>query len=337
MDRVEHEKLIIQDILNLHRNQELNINPWYQRRSVWTRSQKSYLINTIFEQKPIPSIYIRHSLDLDTEKSIREVVDGQQRIRSILEFVEGEFTARHPSHRKRVSYSHLNKNEMQEFRMTSLSVGYLLGATDADVIEIFGRLNSIAKTLNAQEKRNARFSGEFKQFCLRQAASRVHLWRDLGIFSANDIARMTEVQFISDLAYNMINGLSDYSSKRLNNIYAENEEEFRSENAIAKRMDKVFSIIVALDPSTIKDTIFNRHPLFFSLCIVLDSLKKKISSSTLSRCLHNIDESFNADIPLSDRTKRDAEFHNACTASTQRIRSRRIRNGYIRKALKIKV
>src|SRR5208337_4734154 len=186
MDRVEYEKLVVQDIINQDKNRELDKSPWYQRRSVWTTPQKSYLINTLFEKKPIPSLYIRHSLDLEAEKSIREVVDGQQRIRAILEYVENKFAAKHPNYKLRVKYSELTRDEAKDFRLTSLSIGYLLGATDPDVIEIFGRLNSVAKTLNPQEKRNARFSGEFKQFCLKQAAIRLSLWRDLNIFTAND-------------------------------------------------------------------------------------------------------------------------------------------------------
>ena len=171
MDRVDYEKLIIQDLLNLYNNGELNLSPWYQRRAVWSVPQKSYLLNTIFEQKPIPTLYIRHSLDIEAEKSIREVVDGQQRIRAIIEFVKDSFPTKHPSHERKVKYSQLKRNEIEEFKLTNLSVGYLLGASDGDVIEIFGRLNSVSKALNAQEKRNAAFSGEFKQFSLRDRKS----------------------------------------------------------------------------------------------------------------------------------------------------------------------
>ncbi|MFA6187393.1 MAG: DUF262 domain-containing protein, partial [Phycisphaerae bacterium] len=173
MDRVEYEKLVVQDLLNFNKNNELNLNPWYQRRSVWTQPQKAYLINTLFEKKPIPSLYIRHSLDIEAEKSIREVVDGQQRIRAILEYLDDSFMAKHPRYPNRVKYSQLNRKDIESFKLTSLSVGYLLGTTDEDVIEIFGRLNSVAKTLNAQEKRNAKFSGEYKQFCLKQASMRL--------------------------------------------------------------------------------------------------------------------------------------------------------------------
>lgn len=337
MDRVEYEKVLVQDLVNFHKAAELNITPWYQRRSVWTRPQKAYLINSLLEQKPIPSLYVRHSLDVEAEKSIKEVVDGQQRVRAILEYVENKFAARHPDHSLRVKYNQLSKPQRAKLKMTSLSVGYLLGANDSDVIEIFGRLNSVAKTLNAQEKRNALFSGEFKQFCLREAATRIELWRTLKIFSANDIARMHEVQFIADLTLNMLEGLSDFSQASLNKIYKDNEESFRRVNGLSKRMERLFGKVASIDPGAIRDTIFSsRQPLFFTLCVVIDSHKAKMPNIRVERALCRVDENFNSDIPISRRSGVDADFYTACTASTQRIKSRRIRDKYLRRALGIR-
>lgn len=125
--------------------------------------------------------------------------------------------------------------------MTSLSVGTLIGASEEDVIEIFGRLNSVSKTLNLQEKRNAQFSGEFKHFCLKQAASRIQFWRDNNIFSANDIARMSEIQFISELAINLLNGLVDYNAKAITDTYSEFDDKFPKKKSLADRMEKVFT------------------------------------------------------------------------------------------------
>ena len=190
MERVDYQSILVQDLVTWHQNEELNLSPWYQRRSVWTQAQKAYLINTLLEQMPIPTLYFRHTIDLEKDKTIREVVDGQQRIRTILEYIDGKFSARHPSHTKRIYYTKLSSKDKHSFRETSLSGAWLLQATDQDVIEIFGRINSVSKTLNAAEKRNARYGGEFKQFCLRQASSRLSMWRGFGIFSANDIARM---------------------------------------------------------------------------------------------------------------------------------------------------
>jgi len=204
MDRVDYQTNIIQDIVNLDKRKELNLRPWYQRRIVWTTQQQSYLINTILEQKPVPSIYVRHSIDISSGRSMREVVDGQQRLAAVLDYVADKFAARHPDHDKPVRFTQLTSKQRHQFLTTGLSVGYLLGADDSDVIEIFGRINSVSKKLSPPEKRNANFSGEFKQFCVKQASQRVDFWRNHNIFSALQIARMVEMQFVSELVMNML-------------------------------------------------------------------------------------------------------------------------------------
>jgi len=335
MERVDYQTLLVQDLINLHKRNELDYNPWYQRRSVWKQSEKAYLINTLFERKPVPSLYVRYSLDIEAEKTVKQVVDGQQRIRAIIEYAGGEFPARHPNHRKKVKYSELSRIEVESYKLTGLSVGYLLGATDEDVIEILGRLNSVAKTLNAQEKRNARFSGEFKQFALQQAAKRLAIWRDLQVFTANAIARMDEVQFISDLALNLLNGLSDYSSKRLDDIYEKYDDDFPQHSKLAVRLDRVFSKMVSIKPDSIRDTVFCRPPLFFSLCMVFDSAGRDLSVTGIEAAISRIDSVLESDEPVDERKKGEAEFVSACEASTQRIKQRRIRDSFIRKQLGI--
>ncbi len=111
MDRVDYQSLVIQDIINLANKGELNLTPWYQRRSVWNKPQQSYLVNTLFEKKPLPSIYIRHSLDLQKGISIKEVVDGQQRTNAIISYCNNEYSARHPNHKKLIKFSELSKTE----------------------------------------------------------------------------------------------------------------------------------------------------------------------------------------------------------------------------------
>lgn len=326
MDRVDYQSLIIQDIINLEKAGELNLSPWYQRRSVWSTPQKSYLANTLIEQKPIPAIYIRHSLDLEKSKSIKEVVDGQQRTRAILDFCSDKFTSRHPGHHQKVSFSQLKKEEQQKFLLTSIPVGYLLGASDSDVIDIFGRINSVSKSLNPQEKRNAAHSGEMKQFCLSQASSRMPFWRNYSIFSSNDISRMGEVLFISDLVYNILNGLSDFSQAKLDKMYSEFEESFDDLDITQAKLDNAFDKIARLDPEGITETIFKRQPLFFSLALIMiESPRTPIAK--WNKALTDIDAIFNSDV---NTTTRDAEFKAACTSTTQRIAQRRVRHDYIK-------
>lgn len=332
MDRVEYQSLVIQDLINFERKNELNLAPWYQRRSVWSPSQKAYLVNTLFEQKPIPAIYIRHSIDLERGASIKEVVDGQQRTRAILSYCANEFAANHPDIQGKVKFQDLNRNLQHQFLLTSVPVGYLLGATDSDVIDIFGRINSVSKSLNPQEKRNAKFSGDFKQFCLNQATRRLSFWRDYSIFSTTEIARMTEVQFISDVVINLIEGLTDFSPSKIDNYYKNFDDNFPSAGEIQSRLDRIFDFLIDLDPNVITGTVFNRQPLFFSLLIVLDSIQE-LNKRRIENSLLDIDAIFNDDTPINERPADVISFINSVQATTQRIAQRQTRDAFLRQHL----
>ncbi|UES50964.1 DUF262 domain-containing protein [Roseibium aggregatum] len=326
MDRVDYQSLIVQDLLNDYRDKKLNLNPWYQRRSVWTKPQKSYLLNTIFERKPIPAIYIRHGIDLREERSIKEVVDGQQRCRSIIEYRNDVFSARSSVDAPRKLFSELSIAEREKFLLTPLPVGYLLGANDADVIDIFARINSVSKSLNPQEKRNAKYSGEFKQFSLRFATSNLPFWRAAEIFSANDIARMNEVFFVSDLIFNLVNGLSDYRPSAIDAFYRDNEEEFPQSRDVAERLNRLFDVFVEMDPAVFKNTIFSRQPIFFSLVICLDRKMGALRADRLTERMFELDAVFRDELNQEEQV---IAFRNSVSASTQRIASRRKRQEFL--------
>lgn len=331
MDRVDYQSLIIQDLINLNSKSELDTNPWFQRRSVWLRPAKSYLVNTLFERKPIPAIYIRHKIDLEKGISVKEVVDGQQRTKAIIGFCNDEFTSRHPSNGKLVKFSGLTPTQKEHFLITPLPVGYLLGASDADVIDIFARINSVSKNLNGQEKRNAKFSGEFKQFAVNEAIRRTNFWREYNIFSDNDIARMNEVLFISDVTINLMDGISTYTVGRIDSYYKEFDEDFPRMTELSERLKKVFDTIISMNPTAIKKTIFTeRPPVFFSLITALDSINNH-KKNNIETGIIEIDNRFNSDIPLTEKDPDDVEFINACSASTSTKENRTIRHDYIKK------
>jgi hypothetical protein len=213
--------------------------------------------------------------------------------------------------------------------MTPISVGYLIGATEPDVIDIFGRINSVSKTLNAQEKRNAKFSGEFKQFALANATRLIPYWRSNKIFSDNDISRMSEVQFISDLVMNLTEELGTTSQGRIDKYYANNDEIFKAWDKAENDLDKIFSKLNDLPVELISKSSFRREPLLFSLCIVLKDFGK-ITPKKLESIIDEIDNVIDLDVEIGARKKNEAAFIAAIASSTQTISSRTVRDSFIR-------
>jgi hypothetical protein len=79
----------ISDFVTWQRDGSLKLNPNFQRRPVWSKKAKSFLIDTIVRGLPVPIIFLRDlRADLKTFQPKRDVVDGQQRIRTILSFID---------------------------------------------------------------------------------------------------------------------------------------------------------------------------------------------------------------------------------------------------------
>src|SRR5207249_5123300 len=86
------EQYTVADFSEWHEKKQLKLNPDFQRQSVWPTAAKAYLIDTVLRRLPIPKIFMRTSVDIQTQRSYREIVDGQQRLRTIIDFAEDRFT-----------------------------------------------------------------------------------------------------------------------------------------------------------------------------------------------------------------------------------------------------
>src|SRR6187431_2836241 len=78
----------VSDFLQWQRAGTLDLQPVFQRRTVWKPGAKSFLVDTVARGLPTPIIFLRDRVDLRTLKSTREVVDGQQRLRTLIGYIE---------------------------------------------------------------------------------------------------------------------------------------------------------------------------------------------------------------------------------------------------------
>ncbi|AZL70082.1 DUF262 domain-containing protein [Pseudomonas oryziphila] len=83
--RTESLDLSFGEIVNLHANKELIIHPDYQRLFRWTDDQKSRLIESIILELPVPQIFV-----IENEDGVLELIDGLQRVSSVIQFIESE-------------------------------------------------------------------------------------------------------------------------------------------------------------------------------------------------------------------------------------------------------
>jgi hypothetical protein len=165
------------DFLSWQRAKFLVLSPSFQRRSVWPAAAKSFFIDTIARGHPIPIVFLREQTNLDTLEPFREVVDGQQRLRTLLTYIEPEslrdydaerdaFEVKktHNSELAGKTFKHLPADIRRRILGYEFSVHVLPSDTDdREVLQIFARMNATGVKLNDQELRNARFYGEFKK------------------------------------------------------------------------------------------------------------------------------------------------------------------------------
>jgi uncharacterized protein with ParB-like and HNH nuclease domain len=89
----EPREYSIEDVLELERNGLLSVNPEYQRGTVWTKAQKKRLVDSVLRGYPLPLFYLHHikKVVAGIPREDFEVIDGQQRINALYEFMEGAF------------------------------------------------------------------------------------------------------------------------------------------------------------------------------------------------------------------------------------------------------
>ncbi len=170
----------INDFVGWDRQKELELNPIFQRRPVWSDKAKSYLMDTILRGKPIPKIFIRQKVNVSTKTTVREVVDGQQRLRSILSFIKDGFVISRQQNREYggIHFSQLDEDVQAQVLSYEISVDLLINLPDAEVLDIFSRLNSYAIILNEQEKLNANHFGPFKVLADEIGRKYLEYWKN---------------------------------------------------------------------------------------------------------------------------------------------------------------
>lgn len=283
----------INDFLEWNNNNQLELNPNFQRRSVWNDNARSYLMDTIIRGLPIPKVFIRQKINVITRNSIREVVDGQQRLRTILSFLNDGFTIskEHNPQYGGLYFSQLNQvdDEIQASILNyELSVDLLVNMPDQKVLDVFSRLNSYSVVLNEQEKINANHFGPFKLLADCLSKKYYQFWIDNKVISEKKCLRMDDVNLTADLLIAMCEGIKE--KKKIKYYYDAYEKSFNHNgHELECRFDSVMNAIQNMYGHELKDSEFKRVHLFYSLFTAVYHIKYGLKEMDLTTPAQNFD------------------------------------------------
>lgn len=340
----------ISDFLEWEKNGLLELSPDFQRRSVWSEKGKSYLIDTIMRGKPIPKIIITQKLQ--GSRNVRVVVDGQQRLRAILSFYNGDFKISKAHHKELSKHNYLTLSEdlQKEFLKYELGVDVLFDLPYEDILDIFARINSYTVELDKQEIFNAKYLGYFKQTAYKLGFKYVNYLISGGIITKTKVARMAEADLASDLLVALTDSVQ--TNKNIESFYKEYEDKQGNLEEMEKRFDKIMSYIGTIyKPDELKGTNWSRIHLFYSLFVSLGHIlygvkglrsidKKHISEKSIGKLRNALDDfssefdSVISDVDNSDSSQEFKQFVYYSQRGTTDTKARVFRSNYLCKKIK---
>ncbi|MCL4683050.1 MAG: DUF262 domain-containing protein [Rhodocyclaceae bacterium] len=218
--------------------QRIDTNPDFQRPAVWSSAQKQLLIDSMLREYDVPKMYWRKV----GEKPDRyDVVDGQQRLRAIWSFVDGEFNL--PKNADPIddmaiagcSYQNLPDELQIRFDQYTLDVVVLEDTDEDEVREMFLRLQN-GTSLKAQEKRNA-MPGRMRDF-VRSLTKHPFFGR---VGFAN--SRFTHDHVAAQLVcLELQGGPTNVKDGDLNRMY-KSEEQFDVDGKLARTVRKTLDLL----------------------------------------------------------------------------------------------
>ncbi len=246
MNKTTSKIVQISDIVQWSEKGEIELSPKYQRNNVWNEKAKAYLIDTIIRGLPIPPIFLRQKVDINTKSTSREIIDGQQRIRAILEYVVDEKYAIKKSHNKEYGgkkYSDLD-DEAQEAILEYEIVAEVVTEKDEGLIyDMFARLNSNNYVLNKQEIRNSKYWGDFKVLVYNLASNYRDFFLSYKLLSDNDCTRMRDAELITSMIILLVDGIVSETPTSVDKVYEKFDASFDEDGAIEEKLTKAMDII----------------------------------------------------------------------------------------------
>jgi len=251
----------------------------FQRRLVWGPKQKVRLLETILVGYPIPEIYIhRQTTNTKTGEEKFSIVDGQQRISTLSQYISGEWELKASYldlENRGEDFAGLEWDDLPEHRKSQIydfmiNVREIPSSIDiAEIRKIFKRLNETDRSLNPQEIRHAQFTGKFVAFAEKLADE--DFWSEWEIFTDRQVRRMADVEFTTSILSYFKNGIVTDSAATINKLYDNYNETYPGIRADQRRFRDVLSRVEYLFEEDDKlSDFFSKTVHLYTLIVLID-------------------------------------------------------------------
>lgn len=281
------------DIHRIHsefQEAKLLVDHSYQRRKVWNDEDRVRLIETILMNYVVPEVFFwEASRDPETGVALTHIVDGQQRITAIIDFINGEYalTTKYlldDSIKERCGdkyFAELSEDDKNAIWGFNISIVNIDKSCNIETIKtMFYRLNLTDYNLNSQEKRNSKNSA-FGDKC--EALATMDFWNKVKAFSSNDAKRMKDVEYCCSI-YILANEfiINQTDDKKVNDYYDDYSESFDCDNILLNKITLSMEHIESLLDKNTMTFISKKVQLYTLFSVFIKMIEDK----------ENIDEHF---------------------------------------------
>lgn len=322
------------------------VNSDYQRKEgLWNASARSFFIESILLEYPIPKLFLYAKLDLKTRETIKEIVDGQQRSQALIAFFGDRLALTKTIDSEELQglkYSQLPDEWKTKFLSYSLPIDQFSGVPETEVREAFRRMNANNVPLNAEEQRNALFQGPFKWFIVSVAEKYKDTLFTLGVFSRRDLIRMIDLRLYAEIVLMLDSGFQTVKGAQLNKLYKKYNGAFDQDEEFREKIS--YGVDYFLNHEDLHQDPFLRMHVFQSIVLAaialhfngpFDQVAQAMDQELVEALEHEpIEiETLASSLAEPDKFPALSKFIQACTEGTNTGHARLTRFLYFRAAL----
>lgn len=303
----------IADIYQLIKEDKLILQPDFQRKFVWTHEHQESFIDTILNGLPFPEIYVSEGdVDIDNLRTTRLVIDGQQRLTTIRNYIEGSLAH---SFANVSDFQQLSDEKKQDFLSYQI-VMRDIGKVDPETTrEIFRRINLTKFKLDDVEIHNAIYDGHFIQ-------TAKDILRDVdlahyGVLRESEFTRMADLHFILLVMSTLENGGYFAQDREVEPKVSQFNDFYENRVKMTKLMKNTLMVIRELELPF--DSMWFRKSSFFTLVVEVAKNYANLPHDFKEKLL-----TLEANV-MENKMNRESEFHEYYLSMYQATHSRKAR------------